>query len=90
MDKEQLHKTLEQLHSELQKVESVDQDELRVLRQLSEDIRGLLEHGGEPQQLGYRNLGERLREGIDSLEASHPNVTLLMGQVADVLAKMGI
>lgn len=90
MDKQQLHKTLEQLHAELQKVDSVDQDELRVLRQLSADIQVLLEQGGEPQQLGYRNLGERLREAIDDLEASHPKITLLMGQVADVLAKMGI
>jgi len=35
-------------------------------------------------------LGEGLKEGIELFEASHPQATMLMGQVIDALAKMGI
>ena len=78
------------MHAELRHVDSVDEDELRVLRDLSVDIRELLEQGGEHRHLAYGKLGERLREGIEHLEASHPAITAMMAQVADVLAKMGI
>lgn len=89
MDKQQLREKLTQLHAELQSVESIDDTEISALRQLSDDIRELLDRG-EHSEHTYKNLGERLRAGIDQFEASHPNVTLLMGQAADVLAKMGI
>lgn len=90
MDKKQLHQRLQELHSELQRVESVDQNERTVLNRLSEDIRELLDHRGEQQEHKYKNLADRLRESIDQFEASHPNLTMLMGQLADALAKMGI
>ena len=89
MDKQQLRENLTQLHAELQSVESIDDTEILALRQLSDDIQELLDRG-EHSEHTYKNLGERLRAGIDQFEASHPNVTLLMGQAADVLAKMGI
>jgi ElaB/YqjD/DUF883 family membrane-anchored ribosome-binding protein len=78
------------LHAELQSVESVDDNEVLALRQLSDDIQELLDQHGEHSEHSYKNLGERLRTSIDYFEASHPKVTMLMGQAADVLAKMGI
>jgi ElaB/YqjD/DUF883 family membrane-anchored ribosome-binding protein len=90
MDKQQLHDRLTELHAELQRVESVDDNEILPLRQLSNDIQELLHQRGEHPEHSYKNLGERLRAGIDQFEASHPKVTLLMGQAAEVLAKMGI
>ena len=90
MDKQQLRERLTELHAELRRVESVDDNEILVLRQLSDDIQELLDQRGEHPEHSDKNLGERLRASIDSFEASHPEVTLLMGQVAEVLAKMGI
>jgi DNA repair exonuclease SbcCD ATPase subunit len=90
MDNQQLHERLQELHSELQRIDSLDENGARVLRQLSDDIQELLDHSREHAEHKYKTLGERLRNGIDLLEASHPEVTMLMGQAADVLAKMGI
>lgn len=90
MDKQQLQERLQRLHAELQQIESVDPRGRRALEQLSADIQELLENGPEHERHKYSKLGERLRDGVEHFEASHPKVTMLMGQVADILAKMGI
>lgn len=90
MDKQQLQERLELLHAELQQVESVDPRAQRTLEQLSADISELLDHSGAHESHKYGTLSERLRDGVEHFEASHPKVTMLMGQVIDILAKMGI
>jgi hypothetical protein len=90
MDKQQLHNTLEQLHRELQQIPSVDENERKILQQLMSDIEKLVEAGESDQHHVYDRLGEGLREGIELLEASHPGLTMLMGQIIDALAKMGV
>lgn len=86
MDKQQLRTRLEQLHSELQQIESVDESEQQLLQTLMSDIKKLT----EGDQTVPDRLGEGLKEGIELFEASHPRATMLMGQVIDALAKMGI
>ena len=90
MDKKQLHETLEQLHAELQQIESVDESEKQTLQKLMTDIEKLTQSRESNQQQAYEPLVEELKEGIEKFEASHPNAALLMGQVADALAKIGI
>ena len=89
MDKQELHRKLEQLHAELQQVESPDSNDREVLQKLAGDIRKILEQK-ETETHNYRSLSERLREAIAQLEASHPKATLMMRQVIDQLAFMGI
>lgn len=89
MDKKQLHETLEQLHAELQRIESVDETEQQTLQKLMADIEKLTGSHDSAQHL-YERLGEGLKEAIEQFEASHPRATMLMGQVADALAKIGI
>lgn len=89
MDKQQLHTRLEQLHIELQQIESVDESEQQLLQTLMSDIKKLTE-AGEGDDIVPDRLGEGLKEGIELFEASHPRATMLMGQVIDALAKMGI
>jgi hypothetical protein len=89
MEQQQLHERLKQLHSELQQIDSVDEDSRAMLQNIGDDIQALLDaKENEPRQ--YKSFGERLREGIERLEASHPDLALTMGQLADMLAKMGI
>jgi hypothetical protein len=90
MDKQQLHRTLEQLHGELQKIVSVDESERPILQQLMGDIQKLVDGQEGDQHRDYDRLGEGLREGIELLEASHPGLTMLMGQIVDALGKIGI
>ena len=89
MEKQELHTTLEQLHGELQQIESVDENGRQILEKLMSDIEKLLE-AGDSDQHHVARLDEGLREGIELLEASHPRATMLMGQLIDALAKIGI
>jgi DNA repair exonuclease SbcCD ATPase subunit len=90
MDKQQLHKRLEELHAELQQVDSVAAGERDILQKLTGDIEALLaQREGVPAH-HYKSLAERLRDDIEQLEASHPQAALLMGQVVDLLAMIGI
>ena len=90
MDAQHLHARLQQLHKELSQIESVDTYERSALQLLMADIHEILEREeGHPIQK-YGQLSERLKDNVAQLEASHPTVTMLMGQVIDTLAKMGI
>lgn len=61
MDRLQLHNRLEQLHCELQQIESVDEDERQILQNLMRDIKRLVGAGDSDQHLVYARLGERLQ-----------------------------
>ncbi|HEY3135245.1 MAG TPA: DUF4404 family protein [Blastocatellia bacterium] len=90
MDKQQFDLALQQLHHELQQIESVDETERQLLRQLMSDIRKLTRSENSDQLRAPEGLVEELTEGIERFEASHPQATMLMGQVIDALGKMGI
>ena len=90
MNRPELDEKLDHLHRELQQVESVDEDERKLLQQLKEDIEELLKDEEGDQAERYKRVGEGLRESIEKLEARHPTATMVMGQTIDMLAKMGI
>jgi hypothetical protein len=90
MDKQQLRDRLQQLHQELQQVETVDAQDREELQKLGADIRKLLDSQEDHQANPDEGFVERLREGIERFEAKHPDLTLMMGQLADMLARMGI
>jgi hypothetical protein len=89
MNNETLREQLEQLHGELSQTETVDDYQRELLKTLESDIQELL--GREQNQpYHYRGLGERLNEAVAQLEASHPQVTLLMRRAIDSLAYLGV
>jgi len=89
MNTETLREQLEQLHGELSQTETVDARQRELLKTLEDDIQELL--GREQNQPHhYRGLGERRSEAVAQLEASHPQVTLLMRRAIDSLAYLGI
>jgi hypothetical protein len=89
MDKQQLHGQLEELHAELQQVESPDAAHQEIIQRVARDVREVLgKEGDQPQH--YSGLRERLSEAVAQLEASHPRTTMLMRQVIDQLAYLGI
>lgn len=89
MTKEQLRAQLEQLHAELHQTKTVDAQQREFLRALGNDIQGLLNRD-ENQPHHYTSLSERLSEAVAELEASHPQITLLMRRAIDSLAPLGI
>lgn len=89
MDKQTLRGQLEELHAELQQVESLDANEREMLQNLARDVQEALRREDDSTQ-HYSSLGDQLREVIAQVEASHPQTTLLMRQVIDQLAYLGI
>lgn len=89
MNKEQLRAHLEQLHAELRQVEEVAGTDRELLQRLERDLRDILGRADTDLQAAS-GLGDRLRDAIAQLEASHPRITILMRDVIDQLAYMGI
>ncbi|HKO41857.1 MAG TPA: DUF4404 family protein [Pyrinomonadaceae bacterium] len=88
MNKKQLHEKLQQLHAELDQVECSD-NQREILQKVASDIQVLLARQDEGAE-HYRDLGERLKEAVAQLEASHPEATLRIRQMIDQLAYLGI
>lgn len=89
MDHQKLRSDLQKLHSELRATNSLDEEEQGMLRLLESDIAKLLakEDGDlKPDQ----DSRERLSEALAQVEASHPRVTLVMRQMVDSLAYLGV
>lgn len=90
MDKSQLTKTLEQLHTELEETQSLDVETRESLRHLMTDIQSLLEGTGQPSARHARSLNERLGETLLGLEVSHPHLALTVERVVDAFNEVGI
>ena len=89
MNNEELRTQLEQLHAELQQADTIDPQQRDMLQARANDIEQLLKQE-EIEPHHYTGLGERLREDVAELEASHPQITLLMRRLIDSLAYLGI
>ena len=89
MDSQKLQTQLEQLHAELLHADSLEPEHREILQTLADDIDQLLKRD-EIRPHHYRGLSEKFREQIAQLEASHPQITLLMRQTIDSLSYLGI
>ena len=89
MREQHLRQTLEQLRSELQRADTIDDRSRELLRSVLGDIEDLLERkqkrGTEPE-----SIIEQLREAVRAFETTHPTLTSAIGRVADALAGIGI
>ena len=90
MDNQKLRKLLEQLHSELENTQSVDEQSQEILRDLGTDIRGLLERSESSQVELHPTLVKRLEETIDNFEVTYPALTTTISKILDVLSGAGI
>jgi phosphoglycerate-specific signal transduction histidine kinase len=89
MDHERLRSDFQKLHAELQAIESLDEAEQKLVRQLASDIAELLARDGDSIQPD-QDSRQRLSEALAEVEALHPRVTLLMRQMVNSLAYLGI
>jgi predicted nucleic acid-binding Zn-ribbon protein len=89
IDHQKLRSDLRKLHGELRAIKSLDEDEQRMLRLLDSDIEELLARDDGNLQPDPDSR-QRLSEALAQVEASHPRVTLLMRQIVDSLAYLGI
>ena len=90
MKTDDLHKTLQQLHEELGKASHVDAESERLLRELLEDISGLLASRGASGAGAQGGLAERLAEASARFEEDHPGLVNAIGRLADALSRSGV
>jgi hypothetical protein len=86
--KQNLQDALRDLHSALETAQDLDESDRAELTSAIEEIRGVL--GEEEAGSGSDTLGGRLRSAIERFEDRHPELTKLIGRVADSLSEMGI
>jgi hypothetical protein len=89
MNKENLHQELERLHAELEQLDSLEDSDREKLSLLAQDIRRILDYRGTDER-HYQSLIDRVRDVGTELEAAHPKITLLMRQVLEQIAYLGI
>ena len=86
----QLREQLERLDAELRSIDSVDDASREVLHRVQEDVQDLLSRSGEAIPQHDVSITERLRQGIQHFEVTHPNLVAMMEQVVHTLSEMGI
>ena len=84
MENKELERLLEKLHAELEKVDSVDENGMQLLRGIEQDINELLNQTDRDTMLG------RLREAIQQFEVSHPTLTAMLSEISSILNIAGI
>lgn len=90
MDKAELRATLEQLHQNLGDIEPIDDETRQLVVTLTADLHRLLQHSGDLSSAETAPLSEQLRSLVLRFETDHPQLTGLMGRMADSLANLGI
>lgn len=88
MSDQKLDKLLKQLHKEIEGIESVDEKGQELLRELSTDIRDLLERTEEKQPAA--SIMQRIERSIEYFEVTHPDLTAALSNLSAILSNAGI
>ena len=85
---EDLKDSLKKLRWEIEKIEGVDNQSREKLDRLVRSIQLKLEH---PQDVTHhQDLIDRLNDGVDYFEVSHPELTAIMNRIMVTLGNLGI
>ncbi len=90
--KRNLQEVLAELHGTLQGSEDLDQESRAALASAVDEIRSVLDQEEDGNQEGdlMGALGQTLKEALERFEERHPQLTGVVGRVADALADLGI
>ena len=84
MKHQELEELLKKLHAEVDSIDSVDEENLKLLRDLEKDIDELLDRSDTS------SIVERLRDAIKQFEVSHPTLTSMLSEISNILSNAGI
>jgi hypothetical protein len=88
MNNQELDDLLAKLHKEIEGIQSVDEKGQDLLRDLSSDIRELLERTEEKK--AAPSMLERMETSIDHFEVTHPELTSALSSLFTILSNAGI
>jgi hypothetical protein len=86
MTDQKLRELLQELHDELERTQSVDDNGREMLSRLNADIQQFL----DPARENPATLLGRLQDAIDHFEVDHPAVTAALSQMLNTLSNAGI
>jgi polyhydroxyalkanoate synthesis regulator phasin len=78
---------LTQLHEELERTQTLDENEQAMMRHLMSDIQATLARSGHQPTSSFV---DRLEESVEVLEVSHPTLSSLIRKTLDTLNMAGI
>ena len=84
MSHEDLANALETVHRELTDADQLDPDQVQQLRATISEIQQVLDAKDEET-----SLSTRVRESAQSFEDTHPKLTETLGNIVDILQRMG-
>ncbi len=90
MDDNKTRELLQQLHDEINSIQKVDQQGGKLLKDIDNDIRELLERSGDDSMEVHPSILNRLDDAICHFEVDHPDLTTLIAKVMDSLTNAGI
>jgi hypothetical protein len=90
MDNKKSRDLLQQLHDEINHIQSVDEKSSDLLRDIDGDIRALLERSEEHQMQIHPSVVQRLESALSYYEVTHPKLTSLIAKVLASLSNAGI
>ncbi|MCA9063121.1 MAG: DUF4404 family protein [Planctomycetaceae bacterium] len=93
MQRDELLRTLQSLHSELQQAESLDAKARDALRGLATEIQEVLNGqtaSDQSESESEASVSDRLREAMIEFEVRHPQIGGLLERLTDGLSNMGI
>lgn len=86
MNDKKLDSLLEQVHAELQKMDKVDPESLKLLQDLEQDVQSLL----KKSDVETPSVLERMQKAVERFEVEHPTLTTLLSEVSTILSNAGI
>ena len=87
MNDTKLDTLLEKVHAELQHVNHVDEEGRKLLQDLENDIKALLERSDKAEPATIR---ERMQSAIEQFEVKYPALTTLLSEASAILSNAGI
>jgi hypothetical protein len=85
MNSQEIDQLLEKLKNEIEGIQPDDEKGQALLRELSADIRELLERTESKQPMS-----QRLQAYIDHFEITHPDLTAMLSSLSAILSNAGI
>jgi antitoxin component HigA of HigAB toxin-antitoxin module len=88
MDNQEIEKLLKQLNKEIEQIQPDDEKGQKLLRELSADIRELLERAELKQPAP--SMMSRIETSIEHFEVTHPDLTSALSSLSAILSNAGI
>jgi thiamine biosynthesis lipoprotein ApbE len=90
MEDQELRELIEKMHAEIQNTHTVNKKDQELLIHLESDIRTLLAQPGGVVAPVHPSTIQRIEEGLDHFEVTHPTLTILLSRLLEALNNVGI